>query len=130
MSAAVDIETRLTMAEHRAAREHELRIGLEQRWDACVRSRDERMQAVRDVLPVQTVDTYALHAAWSRVETYAQVLEAEVQRLRDEREHVRRAACMALGTDELTMQAALDALLQGRTDMMLRILGAQNLGAV
>lgn len=126
MSAAIDLETRLAMAEHRAAREYELRIGLEQRWDATARSREPRMQAVRAALPAQTADTYGLHAAWARVEVYAQVLEGELQRLRDEREHVRRAACMALGTDELTMQEALQALLEGRTDLIRRILGAQN----
>lgn len=64
------------------------------------------------------------------LESHARALEAEVQRLRDEREHVRRAACMALGTDELTLQEAIAALLEGRTDLLLRILGAQNVGAV
>ncbi len=128
MSAA--LETRLAMAEHRAAREYELRIGLEQRWDATTRSREPRMQAVRAALPAQTADTYGLHAAWARVEVYAQVLEGELQRLRDEREHVRRAACMALGTDESALDEALKALIDGRTDLMLRILGAHAAGAL
>lgn len=66
----------------------------------------------------------------SALEAHARALEAEVQRLRDEREHVRRAACMALGTDELTMQEALQALLEGRTDLIRRILGAQNVVAL
>lgn len=66
----------------------------------------------------------------SALEAHARALEAEVQRLRDEREHVRRAACMALGTDELTMQEALQALLEGRTDLIRRILGTQNVVAL
>lgn len=66
----------------------------------------------------------------SALEAHARALEAEVQRLRDEREHVRRAACMALGTDESALDEALKALIDGRADLITRLLGAHDAGAL
>lgn len=42
-----------------------------------------------------------------------------------ESERCRRAACAALGTDEATLTAAIAALMEDRTDLLMRLLGVE-----